>query len=724
MLDRASFHALARNPERNDPILNVALAEEGDIVVLLALAECGAVGSEALSRIGARIEAEGEDVGHAEDPEAEDLPPHGSRRTEDAESGHGNGSELDKRLIAHPHADDGVREAIVARHEGDPFFALAAAAHRYATEQSIERVVLWPSRTPLHERSWLGLIDPRAVSPLTLAGWVTDEDELVREAAARLLDDPFLLERLARDPARRVRRAVAGNPYARQVTLDSLVADPACEVRGRAAAREARGQESAGFVTERGADVTSARFKAAVDAMRAGGAVAADVVRALRSGPLDEEGARLAARALDDAVVAELVGSRSEVREVDLAFAAGIAFRDLAHAEDHGVGLLAHCVRVLADSDKTGSLLTGKGRLARWLAEGVASAAEQAYHELIDALGARTLAADRMVLLGVVSASGASGERVVAVCEDALGGGAPLPIALLEAAWRNARVPDEAIERLAARVGPIGADGSLEQEADLDPRARPLALLERIGVALVGKTPLSPRAALALVALEPRRVRYILSALPQWKGVLSGVNVARVLKAHAGALSAAGPSAQKRPTQTAANWTQRRLDEVELAVALAVRDLSPEEALKRIQAGYAVLSQGPALAAGLEARATLEGTASVEPLVDYLARERSRDGAALAAWLLVEGLDRARSPTAIAAALDAPWALPAITAVGSSSRSMVPPGLSEALATLERRGPGRLAAATPQTPRGRAALASGIARAYRALGGMAVAEPP
>jgi hypothetical protein len=28
----------------------------------------------------------------------------------------------------------------------------------------------------------------------------------------------------------------------------------------------------------------------------------------------------------------------------------------------------------------------------------------------------------------------------------------------------------------------------------------------------------------------------------------------------------------------------------------------------------------------------------------------------------------------------------------------------------------------PQTPRGRAALASGIARAYRALGGMAVEE--
>jgi hypothetical protein len=53
---------------------------------------------------------------------------------------------------------------------------------------------------------------------------------------------------------------------------------------------------------------------------------------------------------------------------------------------------------------------------------------------------------------------------------------------------------------------------------------------------------------------------------------------------------------------------------------------------------------------------------------------------------------------------------------------MVPIGLSESLAILERRSPGRLQAAMPQTARGRAALASGIARAYRALGGMAVDE--
>jgi hypothetical protein len=718
MLERATLHALAMRPEQNDPVLNAALAEEGDFQVLLALAECDAVGAEVLSRIETRIEAEGERVGFAEDPEGDDPSRRGSRRTEEAKASRAEA--LDRRLIAHPRANGAVREAVLARHEGDPFYSLAAASHVRATERSIARVAFWPSLTPLHDRTWLGLIDPRAVSPLTLSTWAGDDDELAREAAARISAEPSLLGALAFDPSRRVRRAVAGNPSTPRAAIERLLADPACEVRARALAGEVRAQEMADSVFEdRGADVTSARFVAAVGAMRAGGTVTADVVRAFRAGPLDEEGARLAARALDDTVVAELFALRPGVREVDLAFAAGIAFRNLDDKEDRGAGLLAHCAHALADSDNTRSLLTGKGRLARWLAEGVSRALEGAHGELIEALGARTLAADRMVLGGVLCASSATSARVASTCEAALGSSAPLPIALLEAAWRDAGVSDEAVARLAARVGPMDADGTLEQEVDLDPRSRSLALLERVGVALLGKAPLAPRAALVLVALEPRRVRYILSALPQWKGVLTGLHVARVLKAHAGALSAAGRSTHPRPSQAAANWTQRRLDEVELAVALAVRDLAPDEALKRIAAGFASVTQGPALAAGIEARATLDGASSVESIVDYLSRERSRDAAMLAAWLLVEGLDRARSPTAIAAALDAPWVAPS-TSPGPASRSMVPLGLSEALAALERRSPGRLVAASPQTPRGRSALASGIARAYRALGGMAV----
>jgi hypothetical protein len=722
MLDRKSLHALARRPEQNDPILNVALAEEGDIVVLLALADCRTTGPEALSRIGERIQTEGDRVGATDEPELDDESPRASRRSEETKAP-SFGSELDRRLVVHARADDALRDAVLARHEDDPFFLLAAAAHRHATETAVSRIVAWPSTTPLHDRTWLGLIDPRAVSPLTIAGWASDDDELLREAAARVTEDSNLLEALSRDRARRVRRAVAGNSHVSTDALARLRSDAACEVRARAghAGGTLSISASDAGLEAHGAEVTSARFKAAAANMLAGGTVASDVARALRTEPLDAEGARWAARALDDAAVGELVSAHSHSEPIARGFAAGIAFRDLGEGQDAGVGLLAQCVRALAEADRSGSMLTGKGRLANWLADGVAHVAEEAPGELIEALGADTLAADRMVLGRV---GGANFRRVASICERALQGSSPLPIALLEVAWHCPEVPDDALEKLAARVAKGDADASLEHEVDLDPRKRPLSLLERVGVILVGKAPLSPRAALSLVALEPRRVRYILSALPQWKGVLSGANVARVLKAHAGALSAAGPSPQRRPTQAAASWTQRRLDEVELAVALAVCDISPAEALKRITAGYAVLNQGPALASGLEARATLEGSGVVEPLVDYLAGQRSRDAAVLAAWLLIEGLDRTRSPTAIAAALDAPWVAPQAAAgsATAASRSMVPLGLSEALATLERRSPGRLAAATPQTPRGRAALASGIARAYRALGGMAVTE--
>jgi hypothetical protein len=42
----------------------------------------------------------------------------------------------------------------------------------------------------------------------------------------------------------------------------------------------------------------------------------------------------------------------------------------------------------------------------------------------------------------------------------------------------------------------------------------------------------------------------------------------------------------------------------------------------------------------------------------------------------------------------------------------------DALAAIEHRRPGRLEGVPAQSPRGRATLASAIARAYRALGGL------
>ena len=48
MLDPASIERLAESPEANDPMLNVALAEEGGPTVLLALASFPGLGPEAI----------------------------------------------------------------------------------------------------------------------------------------------------------------------------------------------------------------------------------------------------------------------------------------------------------------------------------------------------------------------------------------------------------------------------------------------------------------------------------------------------------------------------------------------------------------------------------------------------------------------------------------------------------------------------------------------------
>src|SRR5215471_3248401 len=108
MLDRASIERLSRTPEKNAPILNVALAEEGTAEVLVALARSPAVGPDALEVIDERIRRDGADVGR--DPESV-----------------GDGftpvdQELDRMLIAHARASDATRDAVLTRHADDEFF--------------------------------------------------------------------------------------------------------------------------------------------------------------------------------------------------------------------------------------------------------------------------------------------------------------------------------------------------------------------------------------------------------------------------------------------------------------------------------------------------------------------------------------------------------------------------------------------------------------------------
>jgi len=215
MLDRDTVDRLARAPERNAPLLNVALAEEGTATALLSLASSPALGPEALGVIGERVAREGEAVGR--DPEA-----------------CGEASiavDLDRLLVAHPNAPDDLRDAALGRHADEAFFVLAAACHPRATTRAVERAIDWPAATAAHDRPWLALLSAPAITEDTIRLWSNDSSALRREASALLATDASAIATLARDPARRVRRAAAANAFAGEART-WIAEDPAPDVRG------------------------------------------------------------------------------------------------------------------------------------------------------------------------------------------------------------------------------------------------------------------------------------------------------------------------------------------------------------------------------------------------------------------------------------------------------------------------------------------------------------
>ena len=189
MLDRATIERLSKTPEKNAPMLNVALAEEGTAPVLLALARSHAVGPEALGVIADRVTHEGADVGRDPDAAAD----------EPVERVAG---ELDRLLISHPRAPSAARDVVLGRHDDDTFFVLAAATHPQASLAAIERAVDWPSASPVHDRLWLALLDHGLVPPLTLEEWADDASPLRREAAARISRDAGMYLHCSGDSAR------------------------------------------------------------------------------------------------------------------------------------------------------------------------------------------------------------------------------------------------------------------------------------------------------------------------------------------------------------------------------------------------------------------------------------------------------------------------------------------------------------------------------------------
>jgi hypothetical protein len=706
MLDRATLDRLSRAPEKNAPMLNVALAEEGVAAVLLALARSPAIGTEVLTVIAARVAREGADVGRDRDAQAEE---HVSAA-----------GDLDRLLIAHPRSPSAVRDAVLARHADDAFFVLAAGSHPHATLTAAQSAADWPAASPAHDRLWLALVDAAALPPLTLEEWSQDASPLRREAVARIAREPALLAALARDPARQVRRAVASNRFAGTDRARLAAEDPAPDVRARAAVPLVTHGDGTG---EGASVIESARFAAALRAMVTGGVLAPDVRSALSdpAGDLDDEGALLAGQVLPRAELAALVDrvvdhGLASTRAQSLA--AGIALRpllpwgageegaDATDADAEHTEVIYDAVKSLSRTTTAESRLTGKARLAAWAAEGLVRCDRVDRARVLADLSRRPIAGERMILARGAALRPA---MISELCDAAAGSATAVPGALLELAWADLHVPDPLVVDLAARIArpKKRAEDLPEDEVDLDPTGRPLEVLEKVVLAAAVRADISPRAALAAVALDARRVRYVLSAMPQWKGRLAGGRLARVLRQHAGALSVAQAETRARSSRVEA-WTQRLLTELELAVALAVGHLTGAEVVRRISIGRQPIDDGINLAFGAEARAALEGPASVHPILEWATKNRTSQGSALAAWLLLERHDRERGSTLVAASIDSL----------AGSKGTVPASVCDALAIAEQRKPGRLEAIHPQSPRGRATLASAIARAYRALGGM------
>ncbi|MEJ7733207.1 MAG: hypothetical protein WKG00_28935 [Polyangiaceae bacterium] len=258
MLDRATLEKLSRTPEKNAPTLNVALAEEGVASVLLSLARSPAVGPEALAVLDARIAGEGAAVGCDAAAPADEA----FERVD---------GELDRLLAAHPRAADDTRDAVMARHPGEAWFVLAAAAHPRATLVALERAIDWPSASPVHDRLWLALLDAaRCRRSRSRSGRRTRRR--CAASGARIGREPALLERLA---ATRRARCAARWPRTARRRRCARCWPRATRRRGARPRRTgAIGAHEAAASSDGRGWVDSARFVAALRAMESGGVLA------------------------------------------------------------------------------------------------------------------------------------------------------------------------------------------------------------------------------------------------------------------------------------------------------------------------------------------------------------------------------------------------------------------------------------------------------------------
>ncbi|MCC7539703.1 MAG: hypothetical protein IT379_26005 [Deltaproteobacteria bacterium] len=729
MLGRDVLRALLADPAANAPEVNVALAEEGDLEALHKLVKCAGVTSDVLDAIGRRIEDEGAAVGT--DP---DAPPPDSREARRRRTSDGEDVDpelealkadpvgvLDGLLVRHAHARASLLDAVALRHPNVPDYVLHAALHPNASPDAVTRAARWPSRSPLHDRPWLARLGPDAP---TLETWAASDDPLLREAAARIAMGS-LRRTLARDTSRRVRRACATGGIDDEVQRQ-LACDPCPDVRERAGRRAA--SEPAGDAWLLGA-------------MKKGGVMADDAAGALVEAgtSLDAEGAALVGMVLPPEQVARVLGELDETSvssDAGIGLAVGLARRApemedgrLAEGHEEGVSeLIEACVRVVARSKAlpVSPVLTGKARLAAWLGEVVARGDLVDEDELAAAMVSGAVGAHGILLARWI---GARAGRAPGLVKRLVGSllavargtrAAVVPARFLSIAWDCADVGDDEMLALAragaapplpgSRLARADSDAAVAAalEVDLDPLARSLQTLDQVVLSM--RAPLAPslRAALAVVPSDPRRSRMVVQSLPTWQGEPTGRRIHRLLKANAIALSAAGRAPSSSGPSIPPLWSSRDLPEGELAVGLVTGTLSAQDVADRVRKGRPPLTNGLMLGAAMDAAAS-KGKASLAPLVELCDEQARHDAALLAAAIIAGPGVRAKArPMQSAMAMVAAMA----ERVGAAPMACV----VEALATLERRKPGTLEAATPGSPVARAVVGSAIARAYQSIG--------
>jgi hypothetical protein len=733
MLDPRTIRALAARPEQNGRDLDVALAEEGDAHALASLLRWSGLEPEALTAITERVLGRGAPIepgGPDEDPPRIDIPwePADEARVHRPWS-------LDRALLSlvvmHPRAPSAALEAIVARHPDEPGFLIGAALSPQAPRTLVERLAATPARSTLHDRSWIDLLAARLDVPQLVQAWSASDDELLREAAARLSDDSTVLARLAHDRARRVRRAVAHSPSI-NAPRDELARDPAVEVRGaahappqpRSSTQAAHALARAARVFERGGDLDPRTVDAIIEsagdldpelAWLAGLVLDLDDLRPVALALAEHDAGHPSSRAM-------LAAAMLRPTEATSAAAEASARADLAN-------MLARAIaRSYVPSSEGAKGLTGYARLVAFLSELLADPQLVDEGTLVMGLSHGAIASDpalaaRFLPQREARSPGMTRRLAAGLVVAAARGGRP-PACALEAAWRDTSIELPELVRLARVVKPRReaaahlrgrADGAKHAhvDLDLDPALRPGAELVAVTEALDPWIRVSMRVALVVLAATPRALAVGGREVRQWVANTSGEHptagaadgvvssqMQRILRAARGAGRVSGDETRVAKLDVHA-------DEAGVAVALLAQTTKAQEVADLLGRAQR-LKDGMFIAAIIEALWGLGRRDDVKVLVDAVARLRRQDAALLVAWLVVGELDRNRTTSVLAGALD--------EAVASTPQGPLPT-ICQALGVVERRVPGTLERLRASTRAGQASVVNALARAYPGLVG-------